>query len=69
MRAYVYNPVRGASNITALVVWDGLTHLEAGGIVTNYGIRLYRGGSLQVSVVGFYDSNVCMCVCMYIMYT
>ena len=48
MRAYVYNPVRGASNITALVVWDGLTHLEAGGIVTSYTINLFKSGVLEV---------------------
>ena len=40
--------MRGASNITALVVWDGLTHLEAGGIVTSYTINLFKSGVLEV---------------------
>ena len=42
VRVYVYFPVRGGSNVTALVVWDRLSAVEAGGGVDNYTVRVFN---------------------------
>ena len=36
VRVYVYNPVFNSDNITALVVWNPLSQVAAGGIVNKY---------------------------------
>ena len=45
VRAYVYFPFREGFDVTALVVWDGLSAMEAGGVVDNYTIRVFNASS------------------------
>ena len=47
----VYFPLRGDdSMITALVVWTGLTPLEAGGNVDSYTVRVFPEGGVALTV-------------------
>ena len=45
VRVYVYFPFRGGSDVTALVVWDGLSAMAAGGVVDNYIVRVFNASS------------------------
>ena len=36
LEVYVYYPIRTGNQVTALVVWEGLSRVEAGGRVTEY---------------------------------
>ena len=36
MRVYVYFPLRNSPTVSAQVVWDGLSTLDAGGVIDKY---------------------------------
>ena len=56
VRVYVYHPILDDStNITALVVWDALTEIEAGGVVDNYSVVIQDDGN------NVFVSNQCTC--------
>ena len=47
MRVYVYFPHRNSPTVSAQVVWDGLSTLEAGGVVDSYVVTVrYLNGTL-----------------------
>ena len=53
VRVYVYQPVLYSDEITALIVWDPLSPLQAGGIVNRYIVNVSEvmsGTEIEVSV-------------------
>jgi len=53
VRVYVYQPVLYSDDITALIVWDPLSPLQAGGIVNRYIVcvsEVMSGAEIDVSV-------------------
>ena len=41
VRVYTYSPIRNTAAISGLVVWDGLSTVDAGGVVENYYVNVY----------------------------
>lgn len=64
VRVYVYKPVLDGDDITALIVWDPLSPLQAGGIVNRYIVNVTdveSGARINVS------RPLHVCTYMYIM--
>lgn len=65
VRVYVYQPILYSDVITALIVWDPLSPLQAGGVVNRYIVSVSEemsGEEIDVSV----GKPLHACTCMYI---
>lgn len=55
MRAYVYRPLfEDETSITALIVWDALNEVDAGGIINHYNVTISGPINLVSSIAKYY---------------
>ena len=49
VRVYVYFPHRNSPLVSALVVWDGLSTFDAGGVIDKYVITVHDSNGMLIT--------------------